>query len=356
MDQTPLLAKKRRTNQLVVKAGALPPSVQVQHFSPSQWELFIETSCRVNRDKKFKYVRVKRLGGAGDAGRDVEARLVENLLPYEWDLYQAKHYKNPISPTDIFPELAKFFRHLTDKTYPPPRSYFICSPQNAGPDLHDLLEKPSELKQRLLGAWESEKTGLKGHAKWLSDEVRATIDEFDFTRIKEMLLRTLLQWHENDQKAHFEQFGIEAERGDDPIVPAVPTDDEEVYITELIKAYAEDAAKTLTVAEVMVLTDYAEHFASCRAEFYCAEGLKRFSRDLFPEDEFGKLLEMMYPSVRRAAAHPRHKQGLDRLDAAIQSATALTLTDSRLYPRLRGGDIPGACHHLVNDLKIRWVK
>lgn len=352
----PPSAKKTRTNQLVVKAGALPPSVQVQHFHPSQWEQFIETSCVANTDSKFQYARVKRLGGAGDAGRDIEARLVENLLPYQWDLYQAKHYKSPLAPADLFPELAKFFRHLANNAYPPPRNYFICSPQNAGPDLHDLLEKPKELKQRLLDDWAGEKSGLKGQSKWLTDDVRAAIDAFDFGRIKEMLLRRLLQWHASNQKAHFDAFGIEPERGDDPEVPSVPTDDEQVYIAELVKAYAEDAAKALSVLDVIASSDYADHFASCRSEFYCAEGLKRFSRDLFPDDEFGRLLEMIYPSARRAATHPRHKRGLDRMEAAIASASALTLTDSRLYPRLRGGDIPGACHHLVNDLKIKWVK
>jgi hypothetical protein len=348
--------KTARVSQLVVRAGALPPSVQVQHFDAGKWEQFIETCCNVNMEPDRKYIRVKRLGGAGDAGRDVEARLVEALLPDQWDLFQAKHYKNPLAPTDIFPELAKFFRHLTLKTYPQPRNYFICSPQNAGPDLHDLLEKPDDLRQRLLADWAAEKTGLKGQGKWLTPEVRATVLQFDFGRIREVLLRRLLQWHASDQKAHFDQFGIEPERGEDPDVPSLPTDDEQVYVSELVKAYAEDATNTLSIADVIDSFDYGDHFASCRSEFYCAEGLKRFSRDLFPDDEFGRLLEMIYPSARRAATNPRHKRGLDRLDATIMQISSLPLTDSRLYGRLRGGDIPGACHHLVNDLKIKWVK
>lgn len=349
-------AKKARVNQLVVRTGALPPSVQVQHLEPGQWEQFIESSCVASLEPNQKYVRVKRLGGAGDAGRDIEARLDDALVAEQWDLYQAKHYKNPLAPSDLFPELAKFFRHLTSKTYPTPRYYFICSPQNAGPDLHDLLEKPEELKKRLIADWQAEKTGLKGHGKWLTADVLLTIQDFDFAKIREMLVRTLLQWHETDTKAHYDMFGIEPERGDDPSIPTTPTAEEQVYVSELLKAYGEDAASTLSVSDVVVSDDYAEHFASCRAEFYCAEGLKRFSRDLFPDDEFSRLLDMIYPSARRTASSPRHKTGLERLDATLSNISTLPLTDSRLYPRLRGSDIPGACHHLVNESKIKWVK
>lgn len=348
--------KQARINQLVVRTGALPPSVQVQHLEPGQWEKFIESSCVVSLEPDRTYVRVKRLGGAGDAGRDVEARLADALVEEQWDLYQAKHYKNPLTPSDLFPELVKFFRHLTIKTYPVPRYYFICSPQNAGPDLHDLLEKPAELKKRLIEDWKTEKTGLKGQSKWLTADVLAFVQNFDFTKFREMLVRNLLQWHETDTKAHYEMFGIEPERGDDPGVPMTPTAEEQAYVSELVKAYGEDAASTLSVSDVVTSKDYADHFASCRAEFYCAEGLKRFSRDLFPEDEFGRLLEMIYPSARRSASSPRHKTGLERLDATLSSISALPFTDSRLYPRLRGGDIPGACHHLVNESKIKWVK
>ncbi|MFM0069290.1 ABC-three component system protein [Paraburkholderia aspalathi] len=75
-------------------------------------------------------------------------------------------------------------------------------------------------------------------------------------------------------------------------------------------------------------TPYADHFTDCRVEFYCAEGLKRFSRDLFEHDEFATLLDMVLKGVRTAVSSPRH----------------------------RAGDLPGTCHHLVNEKKLRWVK
>jgi hypothetical protein len=346
---------KLRPNQLVIKPGALPPSLMVRHFKPDEWEEFIERSALQRDVKGRQYHQVKRFGGPGDAGRDVEARLTDALTPYEWDLYQAKHYKAPLTPGEFFPELAKFFRHLTAGTYPPPRRYLVCSPQNAGPDLHDLIASPAMLKQRFVADWAAGKTGMKSLVGGLSAEVRAVIDVFDFARIEECLLRDLLAWHALDHGTHCRIFHIQAERGDDPTMPPLPTEDELIYVEELVAVYTEQGSTARTVEQIMH-TPYAEHFTDCRVEFYCAEGLKRFSRDLFEHDEFANLLDMVLKGVRSAVSSPRHRVGLDRLDAAVSRATSLTLTDSALHGRLRGGDLPGSCHHLVNEKKLRWIK
>lgn len=344
-----------RPNQLVIKAGALPPSLMVRHFKPDEWEEFIERSALQREQNGRKYHQVKCFGGPGDAGRDVEARLTDALTADQWDLYQGKHYKAPLTPGEIFPELAKFFRHLAAATYPTPRRYFVCSPQNAGPDLHDLIAAPAKLKQRFLTDWAGGKTGMKNLVSYLTPEVRAVIDAFDFARIEECLLRDLLGWHAIDHATHCRIFHIEAERGDDPAMPLLPTEDEQIYVEELVAVYAEQGSSARTVEEIM-LTAYADHFTDCRVEFYCAEGLKRFSRDLFEEDEFSKLLDMVLKGVRTAVSSPRNRVGLDRLDAAVNRASSLTLTDSALHGRMRGGDLPGSCHHLVNEKKLRWIK
>jgi hypothetical protein len=344
-----------RPNQLVVKPGALPPSLMVRHFKPDEWEEFIERSALLRDVDGNRYHQVKRFGGPGDAGRDVEARLAAALIPDQWDLYQAKHYKAPLTPGEFFPELAKFFRHLAAGTYPPPRRYFVCSPQNAGPDLHDLIANPATLKRRFLADWAAGKTGMKNLVSALTADVRAMIVTFDFARIEECLLRDLLAWHSIDYATHCKIFHIEAERGDDPAMPGLPTADELIYVEELVAVYAEQGSAARTVPEIMTTT-YADHFTDCRVEFYCAEGLKRFSRDLFEQDEFAKLLDMVLKGVRSAVSHPRNRAGLDRLDAAVARVSSLTLTDSALYGRLRGGDLPGTCHHLVNEKKLSWFK
>ncbi len=348
-------ARKPRKNQFVVRQGAMPPSAQVMHFSPEQWEGFIERACEFRRQNSENvYVQVKRIGGSGDAGRDIEARLVPTLEIDCWDLYQAKHYDHCLNPSDVFTELAKFFKHLSAGTYPRPRVYYLCSPQNAGPKLHDMLASPIKLKEELLKAWETGGSGLKAQVVELTSDVRTLVSNFDFSRIQECLVRDLLAWHEIDQKAHFELFGIEPERGDDPELPPAPLQNEQVYIEELIRVYGEGNPTTLTLED---LDDaFLDHFQSQRASFYCAEGLKRFSRDLYTENEFDSLLSMILSGIRPSISSPSLKTGMSRLDEAIKSVSTIQLSDSKLSTRLRGGDLPGTCHHLVNEKKIRWVK
>jgi hypothetical protein len=345
-----------RKNQFVVRKG-LPPSAQVLHFSPDGWELFIEAACvlRPLSGDGGKYQFVKKMGGAGDGGRDIEARFTTDLLPQKWDLYQAKHYGSGLTPSEMFPEFAKFFLHLKAKTYPPPRFYYLCAPKGVGNDLHDLLAKPAEFKKRFIEAWANGKTGLKGRTAELSSDLLELIQNFDFSTIKECQLRDLLEWHSLDRKSHFELFGVEAERGDDPGAPALPSAREHVYVEELIRVYAEHTGRSFSVEELMS-SGFSEHFHDQRALFYCAEGLKIFSRDLYGEEEFYRLLEMVLTGVRPCINSVKHSNGLDRLESAIDKVSVLKVNDSTLAPRLRPGDLPGSCHHLVNLKKIKWVK
>jgi hypothetical protein len=325
------------------------------HFSSTQWEIFIEDACVERKLGSKRYAQVKRLGNAGDAGRDVEARLIPTLSEGQWDLFQAKHYRNRLTPGDAFPELAKFFVNLTAGVFPAPRIYYFCSPQNAGPDLHDLIAVPETLKQRLLLDWAAGATGLKDWKSKLTLEIAKRIQAYDFSKIQECLVRDLLRWHAHNQAKHFELFGIEPERGADPSMPAIPAADEFVYVSELLRVYSEHSGIPVGLPNLNT-GEFGEHFSDSRATFYCAEGLKRFSRDLYPEDEFGNLLEMVHVGIRPMVSSPRLKSGMERLDRATEAASTLKVSDSKLAPRLRGGDLPGACHHLVNERKIRWVK
>ncbi|MEX5363513.1 ABC-three component system protein [Pseudomonas guariconensis] len=356
MDATPP-KKSKRNNGFSVKRGVIPPSSQVLLFHADQWEKLIEDACR-NRalGAGAMYVSVKRLGGAGDGGRDVEARLVPALSEGQWDLFQGKHYDHPLTPSDVFKELVKFFQHLEALTYPSPRYYYLCAPRGVGNDLHNLLAKPNEFKQRLLGDWRTERTGLKGRAAELTPEIEKLILAFDFRTIMECQTRDILEWHALDRKAHFELFGFEAQRGDDPFAPVVPSAHEQIYVEELLKVYSELTGDSLSLEETMDSDSCGEHFKSQRSLFYCAEGLKTFSRDTYGEAEFDALLDVVLTGINPKVKSPRHKTGLDRLEAATDGAQQLVVNDSALSPNLRPGDLPGTCHHLVNQRRLKWVK
>lgn len=348
--------KKLKTNGLVVKRGTVPPAVFLHTISDKEWEEFIAAACRQRLVKNAKYTSVKVLGNAGDKGRDIEARLQSTLVADEWDLYQAKHYENRLTPGNAYPELVKFFGHLMVNSFPVPRKYYFCAPKNAGPELHDLLANPNNLRTSFLQAWRSGSSGLKEHVAKLTPAMEAYVNAFDFQRFEECQVVDLLDWHAQDTVAHCQLFGIEPERGDDPAVPAQAESHEMTYVEELIRAYAEAEGTPLDLTTVLADEVYREHLNAAREVFYAAEGLKRFSRDIYVDDEFAKLLEMVRQGIRLKLNSPRLQSGLERHDAAIDAASNLTLTDSALYPRLRGGDLPGTCHHLVNEKHFKWVR
>jgi hypothetical protein len=346
--------KKPRANRLVVKRGTVPPSVFLHTISDKEWEEFIADACRQRTIGTARYVSVKVLGNAGDKGRDVEARLQATLVAEGWDLYQAKHYEQRLTPGNAYPELTKFFGHLLINSFPVPRKYYFCAPKNVGPDLHDLLANPDGLRTALISAWKAGTHGL--NAAKLTPAMETFVNAFDFKRFEECQVVDLLAWHSENANAHCKLFGIEPERGDDPVVPAQAMAYEMTYVAELVRAYTESEGVPMDLAKVLADEVYSEHLAAAREAFYAAEGLKRFSRDIYVDDEFKKLLDMVLKGIKLKIKSPLLKTGLQRHDAAIDAAQSLAVTDSVLHTRLRGGDLPGACHHLVNEREFTWVR
>lgn len=350
--------RQTRKTQYVAKGGVIQPSSQVLLLNPDQWEEFILASAR-QRDLPGggHYATVKRLGGAGDGGRDIEARYGQALVRDGWDLYQAKHYGQGLTQSDAFPEIAKFFKQLALKTYPRPNFYYFCCPRAVGNEFHNTMASgAAAFKARFINAWENEHTGMKGRAAELTPDVKAAIDDFDFDRFIECPVYDLLAWHALDKTAHHKLFGIVPERGDDDPMPAQPAGHESVYVNELLRVYTEDKLSPVGLADLPG-SKYEEHFDSHRQIFYCAEGLQRFSRDIYPNElEFERLLDMVHAGIRPTVAQLRLKTGMDRVDTAIEKASTLQVHESRLSPQLRGGDLPGTCHHLANDGRLKWVK
>lgn len=358
MPKKPRATSKSRKNQLVAKGGAIQPSAKVLLLDPDQWELFIlaATRQRILPDG-HRYEVNKRLGGAGDGGRDIEARFGHALVRDGWDLYQAKHYAQGLTSSEAFPEMAKFFRQLALNTYPRPKNYYLCCPRAIGNELHNTMAAgASAFKAKFLAAWKGENTGMQGKAIELTADVQAAIDDFDFDRFVECPVHDLLTWHAHDKAAHHDLFGIVGERGDDDSMPDQPGEHEDVYIDELLRVYTEHKTSPVTRDDV-ASSDYTDHFTAQRQVFYCAEGLQRFSRDIYPnEPEFERLLNMVHAGIRPTLAQLKLKTGMDKVDAAVDKASSLKVQESRLSPQLRGGDLPGTCHHLVNGRRLKWIK
>jgi hypothetical protein len=75
MPPKPGTTRKPRKTQLVAKGGVIQPSSQILLLNPDQWEELILAAARMRPlPGGIHYAAVKRLGGAGDGGRDIEAR------------------------------------------------------------------------------------------------------------------------------------------------------------------------------------------------------------------------------------------------------------------------------------------
>lgn len=339
--------------KLVQEPGAHAPVAQLRLLNATSWEEFVEDCCRTRLGTEYETVR--RLGTAGDGGRDIEALQAVPRKGHNWDLFQCKHYRGTISRSVFFPEMAGFFGFLAAGTYPEPRTYYLCSPMGCGPKLGDLLlGDPKDFKNEFIAHWEKSQSGLRVHA--LSDTIRSAIDNFDFSRFKELPARDLVEMHSANKVAHYKLFGIKPKREHDADEPPVDVDatKEALYIAALLAAYSEHAATAIATSS-LTGSDYEEHFLGSRSEFYSAEGLERFSRDVF-EGEYDKFLALMLKTVRSAAGYPLLKSGLDRLKAATDRAAQFRMPESPLSDSFRPTDLPGACHQLANQGKIEWVR
>jgi hypothetical protein len=93
-----------------------------------------------------KYVEVQQRGSAGDKGRDIIAWIdPPNVTPRRWVNYQCKHYKDPLTPTDIWVELGNLCYYTYRGDYSKPEKLYLVTHQGIGNKLADLLEDPVKL-------------------------------------------------------------------------------------------------------------------------------------------------------------------------------------------------------------------
>lgn len=140
-------------SSLHVQTGlSIPKTVRVKSFSPDEWEEFTEEWAS---HLKNKYVTVRRFGGSGDLGIDIAGFCSDKGFEAVWDNYQCKRYGHPLRPSDIWGEIGKiiYYSHL-GKYLPPRKHYFVCS-QGIGTSLEQLLNKPSELKEKSIDNWDN---------------------------------------------------------------------------------------------------------------------------------------------------------------------------------------------------------
>lgn len=329
----------------------ITPEQRIVLMNDDEWESFITECCEQLLGEK-EYVLVKRLGGPGDKGRDIACYLVFPPVADKWDLYQAKAYKNPLTPNELVPDFAKFLYNVFIGTYPRPRYYYISGTKDVGTSLFMLLEKPIELRDRVLTTWKDKSGNFGTFKQPLTAGLEAFITSFDFSIIKEMKVSQLLKIHSRTSK-HWSKFGALPLDVSEVPVPDTPAKEEQVYLTEILRAY-EDCEKCKVSAVENIPQKHNHHFENCRRQFYYAEGLNRFSRDFVPE-AFDSLLRDVRVGISPVVDDATHPDGLKRLNETLKHVTTLTATTNPLKERIRSMDLQGVCHHLANNGEVKWV-
>lgn len=85
------MSKARQNLRYILKPGTYLPAAQVRLWDNKKWERFVENCCKVqaqsNLSQSPRYAAVKRPGGKGDKGRDIEALMSKLRAVDRWDLY-----------------------------------------------------------------------------------------------------------------------------------------------------------------------------------------------------------------------------------------------------------------------------
>lgn len=356
---SPPKLERKITNLDLLYGKAIEPIKRLEIISEDDFEdLVREWATGYLEDK---YEKVRKSSGAGDMGRDVVGYIKysqdDNVV---WDNYQCKHYNTPLSPKTAILEIGKMLYYTFKKEFNVPKNYYFVSPKGSGPQLSKLIDKPTEFRKKIIKEWDKTcKDGITSKEEVLLEgEFRVYVENFDFSIIKDIDPQTLIDQHAKT-RYHFYRFGgIIPSRPESFQPPEHIDSNEQVYIESLLKAYSDYHKESIN--NVIALNQYDSeyrHFIRQRKCFYEAESLKLFERDVLPEgiNAFEELKEEVFEGIIDEV-DSTHDNAFLKVKEVSKIARNLPVRAYPLESRVRGNDLNGICHHLVNDNKFKWVK
>ena len=339
---------------IVTSGPPIHPEDRIKLYGCSEWERFVHEWVDSLRED---YDLVERCGGTGDMGRDVIARVKDGNG--DWDNYQCKHYKESLTPTDIWIELGKLAYYTLKGEYTYPRHYYFIAPKGAGTKLSNLLKKPNELRTGLIANWNKEcRMQITNKAVVECDSTMIShIKSLDFSIFEATPVLRIIDSHRKTCW-HVARFGGGLPPRPTPLQPPVVAEENEaVFVGALRLAYADHLKKDVNDIDKDLVghNDLREHFSDARIEFYSAESLRTFTRDTLPPGEFAKLQEEIHAGIKDDLRDD-HASGYRRVREVVKTARVLPLHSHSLHGHIHTRDRGGICHQLANDGKIRWVK
>jgi hypothetical protein len=307
------------------------------------------------------YLRVKRMGGAGDRGADVAACLTAQGVAGEWHCYQCKHYSKALTQSDAWPEMVKIFTAKVLGEYELPTRYVFVAPK-IGPVLDRRLLNPPKLQQDFLDAWDKADSKLGAD---LDPAVRQAVEDLarqtDFSMFEAADIENILELHAATPH-HVRRFPkpLPPRPAASP-APAEQRADEAVYVQKLLDVYNQTYGLSLqTLVQVRDHQAVNRKMARHREAFFHAESLRVFARESVPEETYKAIEKDLYDAVVDIEDRD-YASGQHRLDAVMDAAAAHNPNPHNILSSVvKVIDLKGLCHHLANEdddkRTLTWCK
>lgn len=357
--ESPQLSTTSSSKTLTVSTALMGPPIsaaaRVSLMDDVAFELLVQAWMPVT---KKKYLGIERFGGAGDMGRDVVGWMDAQKCAGVWDNVQCKRLANPLAPAVLWPELGKVLWHVSQGDYAMPRSMlFFCS-KGIGTTAKHLLTNPEKLRDGLIENWDknvaskiTEKAVIP-----LNGALKALVTSADFSIFGPLSVEAVLE----DLKGtayYLSQFG--GGFPDRPTVPPPPMAvqaQEERFVSRLLAVYAERQKRpTLTLTELDRYDVEKRHFNEMRRQFYSADALEKFVRDITDPAVFAAFQEAVHAAVIPVYLD-EHPSGYRRLNQSLAVAGQINTSSNAVFLVAEPLDKQGVCHQLVNQEKLKcWV-
>lgn len=332
----------------------IEPIDRLKTFSDKQFEEMVNEWAYSYLQNKYESVHL--LGGSGDQGRDIIAYYDSSKSKF--DIYQCKHYNAPLVPSNYWLEFGKLCYYTYIKEYGIPVNYYIVASQGIGQKLRSYIDNYKNINQGLIDNWDKHcKNKITKEKEIILDtDFILYIENFDFSIVKDIEPIRLIDQYSQTKWFKY-RFGGGIPRRPKPENPPVVIGDEELgleYIRQLLIVYNEYTNGGFKNLEELK-KDYTlfDHFTRQRFDFYCAQSLKRFSRDQFVDDPYGEAKDEIYRSVIDIC-NKKYPKLLDRVNQTTGEARKISLDGNELG-KINPSDKSGMCHELVNDKKLNWV-
>jgi hypothetical protein len=322
---------------------------QIRGYDATEWELFTHEWQQGLKG----YHQVKRLGGAGDHGRDVIGLCSAKDCEDVWDNYQCKNYQGLLQPFHASQAAGKVIFHAFREVFKAPRRCIFVAPKGPTTALRDMLLNPSRFRGEVIDNWDVRVAGdvVDNEFHKLTGDLAAYVEQYDFSSFGYYTIEEMLEAHR--QTAFWaERFGGMLPKPNPGITPDDMMQHETVYVGKLLEVYAEtEGAAIIDVSDLDGHPEWKDDLQKQRVRFFDAEAFIATYRDQTEPGTTEDFADQIADAIE--ASLMSKGTGLDRLTKALTIAS-ITTPANVLSPQAKPRVKQGVCHQLANDKRVTW--